>query len=433
MMTRRTLLLISVLLLLLLLIFLLWWFFIRDSDGGGATAPNAVDDVFVTLASEALSKNVIDNDSDPDGGVLTVTETTVSEPANGVLVLASDGSFTYTPNDGVLGDDTFEYEVCNEQSACSQAMVTISVLEAPAAVDDAFTTGVNTAVSGNVLDNDAPSGGLTANTTLLASPDSGSAELQESGAFTYTPEADFTGEVSLTYEACLTVASEFCDDAIVSITVGDVDGNGDGNGDGDGDGDGNGDGDGDGDGNGDGDGDGDGNGDGNGDGDGDGDGDGNGDGDGDGDGNDDGDGDGDGNGDGDGDGDDNGDGDGNGDGDSETVTHTVVQGEWIIQIARCYGTSAQAILLANRIYNPDLIYPGQELKIPNVGSEGTNQGTPCVKTYHVKSGDTPASIAEDFGMNQSEFMRVNAIPWPNGFYVGQFIVIPRPIPDYMLP
>ena len=92
-MTRRTLSLIAFLLLLLLLIFLIWWFFIRDTGGGGATPPEAVDDAFVTLASTALSGNVVDNDSDPDGGDLVVTETAVTEPASGVLSLSADGKF----------------------------------------------------------------------------------------------------------------------------------------------------------------------------------------------------------------------------------------------------------------------------------------------------------------------------------------------------
>lgn len=48
----------------------------------------------------------------------------------------------------------------------------------------------------------------------------------------------------------------------------------------------------------------------------------------------------------------------------ETVIHVVQRGEWLYQIARRYGTSVWAIVQANYIVNPNLIYPGQRLIIP---------------------------------------------------------------------
>lgn len=47
-------------------------------------------------------------------------------------------------------------------------------------------------------------------------------------------------------------------------------------------------------------------------------------------------------------------------------THRVVQGEWLSKIARRYGTTWQTLYALNRdkIHDPDLIYPGQELRLP---------------------------------------------------------------------
>lgn len=78
------------------------------------------------------------------------------------------------------------------------------------------------------------------------------------------------------------------------------------------------------------------------------------------------------------------------------VPHDVTEGEWLIQIARCYGADIDATLKANpQVIDPNLIFPAQRVTVPNVGSVATAYGPPCVKTYTVKSGDTWQSIASD--------------------------------------
>jgi tetratricopeptide (TPR) repeat protein len=47
-----------------------------------------------------------------------------------------------------------------------------------------------------------------------------------------------------------------------------------------------------------------------------------------------------------------------------TVRHVVVAGEYLILIATRYGSTVSAIVAANNIPNPRLIYAGQELIIP---------------------------------------------------------------------
>jgi VCBS repeat-containing protein len=67
---------------------------------------------------------VLANDTDPDGDALTAQP--VSSAANGTVSLQSDGSFTYTPNAGFTGDDSFSY-AASDGSLSSTATVTISV------------------------------------------------------------------------------------------------------------------------------------------------------------------------------------------------------------------------------------------------------------------------------------------------------------------
>lgn len=50
----------------------------------------------------------------------------------------------------------------------------------------------------------------------------------------------------------------------------------------------------------------------------------------------------------------------------EPFTYVVRQGDTVYFIAQRFGTTMQAIILANNLRNPDLIFPGQVLIIPGV-------------------------------------------------------------------
>lgn len=58
-----------------------------------------------------------------------------------------------------------------------------------------------------------------------------------------------------------------------------------------------------------------------------------------------------------------------------TAVHTVVSGEWLSKIADTYGVSVSDILASNSaIKNPDLISPGQAIKIPPCTGENSLLG-----------------------------------------------------------
>ena len=107
------------------------------------TAPVAGADAYDTVAGQALSlpaPGVLANDTDANGQVLTATGAT--QPAHGQVVLAADGSFTYTPQAGFTGSDTFTYRASDGTATSAAATVTIRVRAA-----DGGGTAV-TAVSG---------------------------------------------------------------------------------------------------------------------------------------------------------------------------------------------------------------------------------------------------------------------------------------------
>lgn len=111
--------------------------------------PVAQDDDFTTPFEMAIIRNVTSNngngiDFDPESGAITVTTTPVSGPTNGNVTLAASGVFTYTPDPGFYGTDSFEYEISDPTGLTATAIVTITV---PAPPIDLVT--VKTLASGN--------------------------------------------------------------------------------------------------------------------------------------------------------------------------------------------------------------------------------------------------------------------------------------------
>ena len=85
------------------------------------------------------------NDTNADGGTLTAI--LAPRPANGQLTLNADGSFSYTPNAGFYGTDSFTYTATDGHATSAPATVTITVYSVPVANADAYTV-----IAGNYLD-----------------------------------------------------------------------------------------------------------------------------------------------------------------------------------------------------------------------------------------------------------------------------------------
>ena len=76
-----------------------------------------MDDPYDTIIDTALvvdtASGVLANEPAGEGGPLTVVTPGVIPTTGGSVTLNADGSFTYTPNPGFFGDDTFTYEATN--------------------------------------------------------------------------------------------------------------------------------------------------------------------------------------------------------------------------------------------------------------------------------------------------------------------------------
>ena len=193
-------------------------FSVEDVHGGKSEAivtitVNPVNDAPVTN-DVSLSTNTETETSgnfdatDVDGDELTYEHTA---PANGSLEVSGD-SFTYTPDSGFSGEDSFEYTAKDPSGAESSAIVMITVVNnTPIANTVTLSTDIDTAVSGSFNATDPDGDELAFENT---SPASGS--LTVSGtSFTYTPNAGFTGSDSFQY----TVTDPYGASATASVQI----------------------------------------------------------------------------------------------------------------------------------------------------------------------------------------------------------------------
>ncbi|MGB1019086.1 MAG: Ig-like domain-containing protein, partial [Chitinophagales bacterium] len=196
-------------------------------DPDGNNTPVALDDNVVISGDEISPStvviNLLSNDFQPDGNSLVVTIDTSIGPNNGSIVINPDGTVSYIPNPGFVGEDMFTYTICDELGNCDEATVTITVLE-PAvivsvfAVDDAYVTNQDTDTETEYVDlNDIYPTGSSLTATLINDPVNGTISFNDDGTFVYTPNTGFAGVDQFTYILCDNFGN--CDEATVIITV----------------------------------------------------------------------------------------------------------------------------------------------------------------------------------------------------------------------
>ncbi|MBK9760425.1 MAG: tandem-95 repeat protein [Flavobacteriales bacterium] len=191
--------------------------------------PTAGDEAFTMNEDGTLTgQSVNGNDSDTETANALLTWSLVSggtAATNGTLVFNADGTFNYTPNADFNGAVTFTYQVCDPSNACDPATVTITVNpvnDTPVANDDGFTMNEDVTLVNSVGGNDSDIDNTNAQLTWSlvsggTAAASGTLQFNADGTFTYSPNADFTGSVSFTYQLC--DLGSACDNALVTINV----------------------------------------------------------------------------------------------------------------------------------------------------------------------------------------------------------------------
>ncbi len=106
-------------------------------------------------------------------------------------------------------------------------------------------------------------------------------------------------------------------------------------------------------------------------------------------------------------------------------THVVQAGENLYRIGLKYGVSFDAILIANRLANADQIYAGQTLVIPPAGASAVRDSAETPPHMHiVQAGETLYSISRQYNVSVPALSQHNGLLNPSHIFVGQSLAIP---------
>ncbi|WP_082233199.1 LysM peptidoglycan-binding domain-containing protein [Halobacillus massiliensis] len=93
--------------------------------------------------------------------------------------------------------------------------------------------------------------------------------------------------------------------------------------------------------------------------------------------------------------------------------HVVKQGETLWQIAQAYGVNINQIIYLNQPASPDILVIGQALVIPNP-----------IREYVVTPGDNLWAVSQRFGVSINDLAQANNIADPSRITTGEMLIIP---------
>ncbi len=202
------------------------------SDGNGGTdigtifitvtpmndPPNAINDT-TTVAEDSSSNliNVLANDNDPDGDILSIAS--VTNPPHGSSTTNGNYVF-YTPDPNYFGTDTFLYTLSDGHGGTDTATITVTIApinDPPVATDDTITVpkdSTNNQLNVRANDYDPDNNPLTI--TSVTVPLHGTTSTNGLYVF-YTPTTGYIGPDSCSYT--ISDGTGYTDTALVSLTV----------------------------------------------------------------------------------------------------------------------------------------------------------------------------------------------------------------------
>ncbi|WP_313086131.1 retention module-containing protein [Pseudomonas sp.] len=167
---------------------------------GGTQLSHANDASLVTNEDTALTIEpsvLLGNDVDVDGDALSIVS--VQNAVNGTVALV-DGKVVFTPAANFNGNGSFSYTVSDGNGGTDTASVTVGVKpvnDVPTTANQALVTDEDTPFSGKIVSADADNDTLSY--ALLTAASHGSLVLNTAtGAYTYTPAANYSGSDSFT-------------------------------------------------------------------------------------------------------------------------------------------------------------------------------------------------------------------------------------------
>ena len=166
-----------------------------------STPPNAVDDAAGVNEDGSVDVAVLANDSDPNGGGLTVTS--VGAAAHGIATLNGNGTVHYVPAANYNGADSFGYSIRDSIGFTDSATVsvTVSPVNDPptAASDTASTQRGHARPRSTSVANDSDVDGDTLTPIAIGGSPVGAVAINGNGTIQYTPPPNYYGSDSFSY------------------------------------------------------------------------------------------------------------------------------------------------------------------------------------------------------------------------------------------
>jgi len=186
--------------------------------------PVANDDYYTTEEDTTLivtEPGILTNDTDPENDPLTAV--LFNGVSKGTLTFYSNGSFIYNPNSNYYGSDSFTYKAYDGAVVSNTATVYItitSVNDPPVANDDYYSVNEDTTLTVSapgVLENDTDVENNALTATLISDVSHGTLSFNSNGGFQYTPDTNYYGTDTFTYQAY--DGHSYSNTATVTITI----------------------------------------------------------------------------------------------------------------------------------------------------------------------------------------------------------------------
>ena len=201
---------------------------ISDGNGGTATAsvsisifaindaPDLNDDIAITNEDIPIIIDVLNNDSDRDNDILSLTEAHVIG-VGGLVSINQNQSLTFVPSPDFNGEVTLSYSVTDQHGGTATGRVSISIKpinDKPVLLNHQTSTdqdiGIDIHALAGAFDIDDENLIINATSTRY-----GTTEIKDAGMLTYMPPPTFSGEDTITYN----VADEHGGTTSALITV----------------------------------------------------------------------------------------------------------------------------------------------------------------------------------------------------------------------
>lgn len=201
---------------------------VSDGAGGSASstvtvtvapvndAPVANDDAEKVTEDSSVTLSVLENDTDVDNDTLSVTSASASE---GTITVNANNSVTYTPPADFDGAATATYTISDGNGGTATASISFTVEgvnDAPIALDDTAVVDEDASVTVAVLANDSDIDEDVLSVSAASSAQ-GSAVITADSQVTFSPNADFNGEATVSYT--VSDGNGATDTATITVTV----------------------------------------------------------------------------------------------------------------------------------------------------------------------------------------------------------------------